>query len=203
MPERATDDGTRAGDVRRRPDVHRPRSDAELPERGPDERPARALRPLDGTPLTPRTRDADRATAGIDEGDGGDRDEPSPAQARPNDEPGRDVRIVRTDDVDHDAVAAAREREALAACQPVPRHRPRAFEPRPDHSVNRLPAGRRRPNETLVMWPVTLPGSWVASTKRCKDAGSADSRTIGATEDAAARRVIAGQGPGERCRLHH
>jgi hypothetical protein len=53
------------------------------------------------------------------------------------------------------------------------------------------------------MWPVTLPGSWVASTKRCKDAGSADSRTIGATEDAAARGVIAGQGPGERCRLHH
>jgi hypothetical protein len=55
----------------------------------------------------------------------------------------------------------------------------------------------------LVMWPVTLPGSWFASTKRCKDAGSADSRTIGATEDAAARRVIVGQGPGERCRLHH
>ncbi len=53
------------------------------------------------------------------------------------------------------------------------------------------------------MWPVTLPGSWVASTKRCKDAGSPDSPTIGATEDAAARRVIAGQGPGERCRLHH
>jgi len=25
---------------------------------------------------------------------------------------------------------------------------------------------------------------------------------MGATEDAAARRVIAGQGPGERCRLH-
>ena len=53
------------------------------------------------------------------------------------------------------------------------------------------------------MWPVALPGSWVASTKRWKDAGSADSPTIGATEDAPARRVIAGQGPGERCRLHH
>jgi len=34
---------------------------------------------------------------------------------------------------------------------------------------------------------------WVGSTKRCKDAGSVDSSTIGATEDAAARRVIAGQ----------
>jgi membrane-associated phospholipid phosphatase len=40
----------------------------------------------------------------------------------------------------------------------------------------------------LVMWPVTLPGSWVASSKRCKDAGSADSSALGATEDAAARR---------------
>jgi hypothetical protein len=53
------------------------------------------------------------------------------------------------------------------------------------------------------MWPVTLPVSCVATTKRCKDAGSADSSAIGATEDAAARSVIAGQGPGERCRLHH
>jgi len=48
----------------------------------------------------------------------------------------------------------------------------------------------------LVMWPVTLPGSWVASTKRCKNAGSPDSGPIGAPEDAAARRAIAGQGPG-------
>ncbi len=54
-----------------------------------------------------------------------------------------------------------------------------------------------------MMWPVTLPASWVASTKRCKDAGSPDSFTIGATEDTAARRVIAGQGAGERCRSHH
>jgi hypothetical protein len=46
-----------------------------------------------------------------------------------------------------------------------------------------------------VMWPVTLPGPWAASTKRCKDAGSAHSSAMGATEDAAARRVIAGQGP--------
>src|SRR5439155_20833133 len=33
--------------------------------------------------------------------------------------------------------------------------------------------------------------------------GSAHAEAMGATEDAAARRVIAGQGPGERCRLHH
>jgi hypothetical protein len=38
-----------------------------------------------------------------------------------------------------------------------------------------------------------LPRFWGASTKRCKDAGSVDSRTIDATEDAAARRVIAFQ----------
>jgi len=48
-----------------------------------------------------------------------------------------------------------------------------------------------------------LPGSWVASTKRCKDAGSVNSPTIGATEDEAARSVIAGQGPGGRCRSNH
>jgi hypothetical protein len=41
-----------------------------------------------------------------------------------------------------------------------------------------------------------LPRFWGASTKRCKDAGSVDSPTIGATEDAAARRVIAFQKPG-------
>jgi hypothetical protein len=46
-----------------------------------------------------------------------------------------------------------------------------------------------------VMWPVTLPGSWVASTKRCKDAGSAYSSAIGATEDAAARRCSRARGP--------
>src|SRR5436190_360097 len=39
------------------------------------------------------------------------------------------------------------------------------------------------------MCPVTLPASWVASTKRCKDAGSVHSSSTGATEDAAARRV--------------
>src|SRR3954471_19343271 len=44
------------------------------------------------------------------------------------------------------------------------------------------------------MCPVTLPASWVASTKRCKDAGSVHSSSMDATEDAAARRVIAGQG---------
>src|SRR6058998_505747 len=53
------------------------------------------------------------------------------------------------------------------------------------------------------MCPVTLPASWVASTKRCKDAGSVHSSSMDATEDAAARRVIAGQGAGERCRAGH
>src|SRR6266480_2170967 len=53
------------------------------------------------------------------------------------------------------------------------------------------------------MCPVTLPASWVASTKRCKDAGSVHSSSMDATEDAAARRVIAGQGAGERCRVRH
>src|SRR5205823_7598931 len=56
---------------------------------------------------------------------------------------------------------------------------------------------------TLVMCPVTLRASWVASTKRCKDAGSVHRLPTDATEDAAARRVIAGQGAGERCRAHH
>ena len=37
------------------------------------------------------------------------------------------------------------------------------------------PVLRRR----LVMRPVTLPGSWVVSTERCKDAGSAHSRSYG------------------------
>ena len=45
------------------------------------------------------------------------------------------------------------------------------------------------------MWP----RFWGASTKRCKDAGSVDSFTIGATEDAAARCVIAPQKPGGHC----
>jgi len=54
-----------------------------------------------------------------------------------------------------------------------------------------------------VMWPVTLRASWVASTKRCKDAGRADSGAIGVTEDAAARRVLAGQKARERRRVHH
>ena len=41
-----------------------------------------------------------------------------------------------------------------------------------------------------------LPRFWGASAKRCKDAGVADSCTIGDPEDAAARRVIAPQKPG-------
>jgi hypothetical protein len=53
------------------------------------------------------------------------------------------------------------------------------------------------------MWPVTLPAFWVASTKRCEDAGLVQSGAMGETEDAAALRVIAGQGAGERCRSHH
>ncbi|HEY7002658.1 MAG TPA: hypothetical protein VH281_00130 [Gaiellaceae bacterium] len=45
--------------------------------------------------------------------------------------------------------------------------------------------------------------SWVASTERRKDAGSAHGRAMCATEDAAASGVIAGQGLGEYCRFHH
>ena len=41
-----------------------------------------------------------------------------------------------------------------------------------------------------------FPSAWVASTKRCKDAGSVRIRDTDATEDAAARRVLAGQKPG-------
>jgi hypothetical protein len=44
-----------------------------------------------------------------------------------------------------------------------------------------------------VFLQVILPRFWDVSTKRCKDAGSPDSSAIGATEDAAARRVIAFQ----------
>jgi hypothetical protein len=40
---------------------------------------------------------------------------------------------------------------------------------------------------------VMLSSFWGASTKQCKDAGSPDSGAIGATEDAAVRRVIAFQ----------
>jgi len=43
---------------------------------------------------------------------------------------------------------------------------------------------------------VLLPRFWGVSTKRCKDAGSPASGTSGATEDAAARSVIARQKPG-------
>jgi len=50
---------------------------------------------------------------------------------------------------------------------------------------------------------VMLPRFWGASTKRCKDAGSPDSPTIGATEDAAARRVIAFQKHRGHCLKGH
>src|SRR3954454_2551644 len=49
------------------------------------------------------------------------------------------------------------------------------------------------------MWP----RFWGASTKRWKDVGSVDSSTIGATEDAPARRVIAFQKPGGHCLRGH
>ena len=49
------------------------------------------------------------------------------------------------------------------------------------------------------MWP----RFWGASTKRCKDAGRLASGTSGAPEDAAARRVIAFQKPGEHCLEGH
>jgi len=52
------------------------------------------------------------------------------------------------------------------------------------------------------MYPVTLPVSWVASTKRCKDAGLVHSSAMDEAEDTAARRVIAGQEARERCRAH-
>jgi hypothetical protein len=53
------------------------------------------------------------------------------------------------------------------------------------------------------MGPVMSPASWVASTKRCKDAGRVHISAMDATEDAAARRVLAGQGAGGHCRVHH
>jgi hypothetical protein len=46
------------------------------------------------------------------------------------------------------------------------------------------------------MWPVALPASWVASAKRCKDAGIVHSSAMDEVEDAAARSVIAGQEAG-------
>src|SRR5437588_740743 len=49
------------------------------------------------------------------------------------------------------------------------------------------------------MWP----RFWGASTKQWKDAGSVDSSTIGATEDAPARRLIAFQKPGGHCLRGH
>src|SRR3954471_21713650 len=55
----------------------------------------------------------------------------------------------------------------------------------------------------LVTCPVMSPASWVASTKRSKDGGSVHSSSMDATEDAAAGRVIAGQGAGERCLARH
>jgi hypothetical protein len=54
-----------------------------------------------------------------------------------------------------------------------------------------------------VSLQVMLPRFWGASTKRRKDAGSPDSGSIGATEDAAARSVIAFQKPGGHCLEGH
>ena len=53
------------------------------------------------------------------------------------------------------------------------------------------------------MWPVTLPGSWVASTKPEAVIARRQGRGLVKGEGGLWRRVIAGQGPGERCRLHH
>jgi hypothetical protein len=47
-----------------------------------------------------------------------------------------------------------------------------------------------------VLLHVLLPRFWGASTKRFKDAGNPDSGSIGVTEDAETRRVIAFQEPG-------
>jgi predicted ATPase len=53
------------------------------------------------------------------------------------------------------------------------------------------------------MCPVTLRAYWVASTKRCKDAGLVHSSAMDEAEDAAARRVIASQEARGRRRVHH
>jgi hypothetical protein len=58
-------------------------------------------------------------------------------------------------------------------------------------------------DRTLVVWPVTLPGSWVASTKPEAVIARRQGRGLDKGEGGLWRRVIAGQGPGERCRLHH
>ena len=50
---------------------------------------------------------------------------------------------------------------------------------------------------------VMLTRFWDASTKRCKDAGRVASGASGATEDAAARRVIAFQKPVGHCLVGH
>ena len=66
--------------------------------------------------------------------------------------------------------------------------------------------GRARAREQHGAWrlPWSLPRSWVARSKRGKDAGSARSRSAtGATEDAASRSLIAGQGPGRWRRERH
>jgi hypothetical protein len=54
-----------------------------------------------------------------------------------------------------------------------------------------------------VSLQVMLPRFSVASTKRWKDAGRVDGCTIGATEDAPARSVIAGEKPGGHCLKGH
>src|SRR5205823_1991930 len=53
------------------------------------------------------------------------------------------------------------------------------------------------------MWPVTLPGPGSRAPSDARTQGALIAKAMGATEDAAARRVIAGREPGERCRLHH
>src|SRR5204863_6420094 len=48
----------------------------------------------------------------------------------------------------------------------------------------------------LVVWPVTLPGSWVASTKPEAVIARRQGTSLGKGEGGLWRRVIAGQGPG-------
>jgi hypothetical protein len=54
-----------------------------------------------------------------------------------------------------------------------------------------------------VVWPVTLPGSWVASTKPGAAIVRGKACSLDKGERGRWRRVIAGQGPGERCRSDH
>ena len=51
--------------------------------------------------------------------------------------------------------------------------------------------------------PVTMPASWVASTKPEAAIGRDKAGSLGEGERGLWRRVIAGQGAGQRCRSDH